>query len=174
MRREVPMSEQRTEGGGFARTVLVFMAILAACGSYAEGPEQILFLHLKLKDGVVTSLGTVVRPGRLKTPPASQRRGEVSLELVSTNGTLLWSNLVGDPGVQRYEYEDPAHPGTLKRLEVRRTEAEFSVRTPFHPEAAELRLYRLEKTAGGAGSAVRAQGKKPLGIIHLPATEDKP
>jgi hypothetical protein len=156
------------------RTVLFAIAILTACWCWAEERDQILFLHLRLKDGVVTLVRSSVKPGRLKTPIASDRKGEIHLELTATNGLSLWSDVMADPTVQRLEYEDPEHPGALKLKEVKVTEAEFIVRVPFHKDAKQLELQRLDRPANRAEAGAPGTKKKLLGTVAIPATEGAP
>ncbi len=157
-----------------ARTVLLAIAILAACWCWADEIDQIVFLHLRLKDGVVTLLRSSVKPGRLKTPIASDKKGEIHLELTGTNGVPLWSEVMADPTVQRLEYEDPEHPGTMKIKEVKVAEAEFIVRVPFHKDGRQLNLHRLDKPANRAVAAAPGTKKKLLGTVTVPATGAEP
>src|SRR5262245_16354682 len=112
---------------GETRAVLLAGAILAACWCQAEETDQILFLHLRLKEDAITLLSSSVQPGRLKTPFAPDKKGEIYLELISTNSTVLWSDVMADPTVQRLEFEDPDRPGTFKTQQITVAEAEFTV-----------------------------------------------
>lgn len=154
------------------RTVLLAIAILTACWCRAGEKDQILFLHLKLKDDAITLVGSSVKPGRLKTPFAPDKKGQVHLELTSTNGTVLWSDVIADPTVQRLEYKDPDHPGALKTKQVKVAETEFTLRLPFHKDAKQLKLHSLEKPANRADAVKRT--KKLLGSVAIPPTEAAP
>jgi hypothetical protein len=156
----------------FGRTWLIALLLLATGWSRAAAADQIMFLHLKLKDGAITLVSSAVKPGRLKTPLASDQKGTIHLELTATNGATLWSDVVADPTVRRLEYEDPENPGTLKIKEVKTAEAEFTVRIPNHPAAQKLRLQRLDKPLNRATAAAAPDAtKKQLGTVALPAAE---
>jgi hypothetical protein len=141
----------------------------------ADENDQILFLHLKLKDGAVSLVESAVKPGRLKSSHDPEKQGELHLELIATNGASLWSGVLADPLTRRYEYEDPASPGALKLKTVQLTEAEFTVRVPFHKDAAHLRVFSLAKPASRKEAlAAPAAAKKWSGIVVLPATGAAP
>jgi hypothetical protein len=113
--------------------------------------DKILFLHLKIKDGAMTLVQASSRPGTLKTPP--REHGDIQVEMVSTEGEALWSTLIEDPLLQRYEYEDPDHPGQLKRIERRLQETEFMLRVPFHSKGKQVILSRKPVAGGPAAQA---------------------
>jgi hypothetical protein len=148
----------------------IVIAILTACWSGAEEKDQILFLHLKLKGDALTLVKSSVSPGRLKTPIAPERKGEIYLELTAGGGLSLWSDVMVDPTLKRMEYEDPEHPGAWKVKEVRVTEVEFTVRVPFHSEAKQLKLYRLDKPASRTDAVAPGKVKKLLGALAVPGT----
>jgi hypothetical protein len=158
----------------FTRMFLLVVATLTAnrCGAGEE--DKILFFHLKLKDQVVTLVDSTVRPGRLKAVSVPEKRGIVYLELTSTNGTALWSDVMADPTVQRFEYEDPDQPGSIKAKEVITKETEFTVRVPFHKGAEQLKLFLLDKPANRVEAAVSRPARKALGTVGVPALEAKP
>ena len=155
-------------------TGCVALAMLVAHKAQAEEPDQILFLHLKIKGDGVTCLSSSTTPGRLKTPVATERRGTLYLELVSTNGAAVWSDVIADPAVRRLEYEDPDHPGTLKIKEINLTEREFAVRVPFRHGTATLRVHRLEKPATRSEAIAQTGLLKPIANIALPGKETAP
>src|SRR6185436_13107676 len=111
-----------------------------------------------------------VRPGRLKASREPDARGELHLELVSTAGVPLWTGVLPDPTIRRYEYEDPASPGALKVKSVQLTEIEFMVRAPFHKDATQLRVHRLGKPASRAEFLTSPAIKNWNGSIALPGT----
>ncbi|HEY5912600.1 MAG TPA: hypothetical protein VJA21_18520 [Verrucomicrobiae bacterium] len=157
-----------------ARTVLLAGAILAAGWCRAEENNQILFLHLRLKGDAIALVSSAVKPGRLKTPVAPDKTGGLELELMSTNRAKLWSDVIHDPTVRRFEYEDPDRPGELKVKEVKVTEIEFTVRVPYHEDGGELKVYRLERQATRAEAAVSGRAKKLLGSIKIPQPKATP
>jgi hypothetical protein len=153
-----------------ARAALVAVTVLTACCCRGEEKDQILFLHLKLKDDAVTLVRSSVKPGRLKTPFAPDKKGDIHLELTTAEGLSLWSDVMADPTVQRVEYEDPENPGTLKVKEIRVTEVEFTVRVPFHKEGKQFRLHRLNKPASRADATAAGRVKKLLGAVAIPVS----
>jgi hypothetical protein len=156
------------------RTALLAVAVFAGCLVCAGEPDQILFLHLKIQGDAITCLDSSVRPGRLKTPVATERKGSIYLELVSTNGAAVWSEVIADPAVRRLEYEDPAHPGTLKIKEVNLTETEFTVRVPFRRDETKLRVHRLEKPSSRSEVLARVGLSKPIATIAIQQKESTP
>lgn len=133
--------------------------------------EQILFLHLKLTNGVVHLVASTTVAGHLKPGIANEKPGDLHLELVSTNNLPVWSSVVPDPLVRRYEYEDPDHPGQLKVKEVKLDQAEFTVRVPGRTEARQLNIYRLDQPATQSGLASSRPTRTLLGTIKLPGPE---
>jgi hypothetical protein len=133
--------------------------------------DQIVFLHLKLKDGAITLLRSSVMPGRLKLPIGSDRKGEIQLELTAMDGSSLWSEVMSDPTLQRFEYEDPAHPGTLKIKEIKVAEAEFTVRVPHHVDARQLKIHRLGTPATATEVRTVRTARKLLGTVAIPRAE---
>ena len=150
--------------------VSLIAALLLPCLVRAGDNDQIQFLHLKLKDGAVSMVGSSVRPGRLKSANEPDKQGELHLDLVATNGASLWSGVLADPLIRHYEYEDPESPGALKIKTVQLTEAEFTVRVPFHKDAAHLRIVRTGKPASRSAVLAAPALKKWSGTIALPGT----
>src|SRR5512141_868274 len=112
--------------------VLLPFLCVAIATAPLHGQERtdggIIFLRMVLQGGKVGLVSSEVRPGTLKGRPASLQSNRVMVDVLSANGTLLWSGSVPDPSVHRYEYEDPARPGTLVPVVVTREATEFSVR----------------------------------------------
>jgi hypothetical protein len=133
--------------------------------------EQILFLHLKITNDVVSLVESTVVPGHLKVPIVSEKQGGLYLELTSTNSIPLWADVMADPRVRRYEYEDPDHPGQLKVKEVKLDQAEFTIRVPGRIEATHLNIYRLEQPAAKSAAAASSQTRTLLGRIELHVPE---
>jgi hypothetical protein len=107
-------------------------------------------------------------PGRLKVPIAAEKQGELYLELISTNSVPIWTDVMPDPLVRRYEYEDPDHPGQLKVKEVKMDQAEFTVRVPGRKEAKQLNIYRLDQPAAKSAASASNKTRTLLGTIELP------
>jgi hypothetical protein len=141
----------------------LFVAIAPApLQGQGNGEGGILFLHMAMQGGTVRLVGSDVRPGTLKERAASLQSSRVIVEVLSANGTLLWSGSVPDPSVRRYEYEDPARPGTLVPVVVTREATEFSVRIPSLPDMDRVEFFRLESTGGAAGPVAR----RSLGVVY--------
>lgn len=130
--------------------------------------EQILFLNLKITNDVVSLVGSTAVPGHLKVPIAAEKQGELYLELISTNSVPIWTDVMPDPLVRRYEYEDPDHPGQLKVKEVKMDQAEFTVRVPGRKEAKQLNIYRLDQPAAKSAASASNKTRTLLGTIELP------
>ena len=133
--------------------------------------EQILFLHLKITNGVVLLVESTAVPGHLKSAFTIEKPGDLYLELISTNPLPVWTDVVPDPLVRRYEYEDPDHPGQLKLKEVKLDQAEFTVRVPGRKEARQLNIYRLDPSAVKSTTTASSQLKTLLGSIDLHVPE---
>jgi hypothetical protein len=141
----------------------LFVAIVPApLHGQARSDGGIMFLRMALHDGKVRLVGSDVRPGILKGRPASLQSNRVVVDVLSANGTLLWSGSVPDPSVRRYEYEDPARPGTLVPVAVTREATEFSVRIPSLPDMDRVEFSRFESRSGTAGPVVR----RSLGVVY--------
>lgn len=133
--------------------------------------EQILFVHLKITNGVVRLIESKAAPGHLKPIIVAEKPGDLCLELTSTNGPPVWTGVVSDPLVRRYEYEDPDHPGQLKVKEVKLDQAEFTVRVPGRKEARLLNIYRLEPPAAPSAAVAASRTRTQLGSIALTVPE---
>lgn len=151
------------------RTLFCVLALFLGGRSNGEEIDQILFLHLKLKDDVVTLVNSSVQPGRLKRPPAPQKEGELQLELTAGRGKPLWVDSMGDPTVRRFEYQDPDRPGSMKVKTIRTSEAEFTIRVPFHRAAKQLEVYRVDRAARRTDKRVPEDQRKHLGTVLIPA-----
>lgn len=152
-------------GKGFA-FLLAFSWLLWAAPLPAQtnsGP-QILFLHLKLTNQVISLVEANVRPGVLKPASNSEADG-VEFELVSTAGAVFWKGAMANPSVRHVEYEDPPHSGQLRRKAIPLDEAEFTVRVPVVPGATRVDFYKLDPPASAARNIV---SRKLLGSIACP------
>lgn len=140
-------------------------------GAEETQDEQILFLHLKITNDVISLVESTAVPGHLKVPIAAEKQGDLYLELASTNSVPIWTDVMPDPLVRRYEYEDPDHPGQLKVKEVKLDQAEFTIRVPGRKEAKQLNIYRLDQPAAKSAAAASNQTRTLLGTIELHFTE---
>ena len=133
--------------------------------------EKILFLHLRIKGEVVTLLKCSTRPGVLKKP--HHQKGELTLDLISADGAALWTTVMEDPRIQRFEYEDPDNPGQLKTKVVQLPETEFMVRVPYKKAAKRLVIFRHEPVSGDAPGKAAKVARRDLGNFDLPLDELK-
>jgi hypothetical protein len=145
------------------RFLLVLTTLIGVLDAYplrgaepATVPPRILFLHLRVANGVFTVLSATNAPGILKArrDVAPARAYRIALE--DAAGQVRWIQRLADPTVQRFEYEDPDQPGKLRVKEVRLPEAEFLVRVPDLPGRRRLAVYRTA-LPDAALSSVRAK-----------------
>jgi hypothetical protein len=141
--------------------------------------DQILFLHLRMKDGTLTLVRSATVAGVLKSRRSADKKAPFQLEVETAEGASLWGEKMTDPSVRRYEYEDPDNPGVIKSKVVQLNEVEFTVRVPFKKEARRLSFYRVSQPAekGKTLIAPDAKSSKPakelIARIDLPAAEAK-
>jgi hypothetical protein len=153
-------------GAWMGAALLVF--ILASTSSLpAQTPSaaQIVFLKFKMKNDTLTLVQSAIRPGVLKQKRGSATRGEISYEVLSASGKLLWRGAMADPLLQRFEYEDPAMPSRIKIKSVKLSEAEFTLRVPFNPEAHHIDFYRQNSPEANQGR--QKASRQSLGSILL-------
>ena len=151
-------------------TALGLFCFLASTGSAqsTNPPPQILFLHVKIKNQQVTLLETTTRPGVVK-PMRAGSPDELQFEMLSADGTSLWSAAVPDPTIRVVEFEDPPGSGNLKRKSVPVDDVEFTVRVPVTASAQHVDFFKLEPAAGSAQLSTPAPpAKKMLGSVTLP------
>ena len=129
---------------------------LLLCHALSAEDEKFLFLTLRYKDGNITLVKSAVVSGTLKPQRNSKKPNALQIQLEKNNGTSVWSVVVDDPSVQRYEYEDPQQPGVIRSKEVKLNDVEFIVRAPLVTEVRQLAVYRVDPTAPGAKSSTSA------------------
>ncbi len=139
-----------------AITLLLLGFLASSCPLQAQEEGGIVFLRLALRNGTVSLVGCDVRPGTLKGRSGGSQAGGLVVDVRAANGRLLWSGSIPDPLVRRYEYEDPAQPGSLKPVVVTRDSAEFSVRIPYFAETDRVEFSGPE--SGGATGERRSLG----------------
>lgn len=154
--------------------LIVFgLSLLAATFCKADSGEKILFLHMNISSNAVTLVQSSVRPGKVKTA-AHGKKGRLYLELTSTNGLTLWSDVIPDPTTRRFEYEDPDHPGNLKVKVTTTKQAELTVRIPFHSGAKDLKIFRLNQIADRSKTMALRSSMELIGTIILPEIKPAP
>lgn len=129
--------------------------------SIASETNQILFLHVKLKDGVLTLVDSKIRPGVLKPHRDGGPKKALRFSAEDSEGAELWSGSMEDPTVKRLEAGEE-NTGELTPHPIEQAEAEFTVRVPALAKMHHISFYRDEKIA--AANAVKTQ-RKLLGKI---------
>jgi hypothetical protein len=125
---------------------------------------KIVFVRLHMTENGVSLVGTTTVPGVLKERRAQYSCGDVQYEVASKDGSILSSGSMDNPLVKRLEYEDPDHPGQLKRKTVQLTEADFVIRLRYNHQADHLSLYKAEKPSGGMP---RTASRRLIGTVVL-------
>ncbi|MGA2800861.1 MAG: hypothetical protein ABSE97_00590 [Verrucomicrobiota bacterium] len=152
--------------------LVLLQGLLLSLGAEETQDEKILFLHLKITNNVISVVESTAVPGHLKVPIAAEKQGDLYLELISTNSSVpIWTDVMSDPLVHRYEYEDPDHPGQLKVKEVKVDQADFTIRIPGRKEAKQLNIYRLNQPAAKSAAAASNQTRTLLGTVELRLSE---
>lgn len=157
------------------RVRLLFLILVFAAGRLFgadEPPRQpgILFVHLRINDGVFSVVGTTNAPGVLKSPRNAVAPRGYHLVLEDGSGRELWWQSLADPTVRRLEYKDPDNPRALKVKEVRLTETECVVRVPDVPGQRRLVLYRVRGPAEFRGND--ALNREFVARLELPERKD--
>jgi len=140
---------------GYISLCTAFLLALAGEPAVAQGNSQVVFLHLKLKQGKLILLDRNVRGGSVKQSRAVQQYATWNYDVRSRSGEVLWSGTMRDPSLRRYEYEDPNEPGKLKGRHVDLDNAEFTVRIPDIVGADRVEFYRSIASSAGAERPVR-------------------
>jgi hypothetical protein len=81
--------------------LVLVLGLISSLKAQEARDQQILFLHLRLTNGVVHLLTSTTVSGHLKPALIAQKQGDLYLELVTTNNFPLWSDMVSDPLVRR-------------------------------------------------------------------------
>lgn len=148
--------------------LVLLQGLLLSLGAEETQDEKILFLHLKITNNVISVVESTAVPGHLKVPIAAEKQGDLYFELTSTNSSVpIWTDVMSDPLLHRYEYEDPDHPGQLLVKEVKLDQAEFTIRVPGRKEAKQLNIYRLDQPAAKSAATALAGTRTLLGTIDL-------
>jgi hypothetical protein len=156
----------------FARLVigLAMVILIGSSGPLqaAETTNQFLFLTLRLKGGIVTLEKASVVSGTLKPQQDSTDAEPLLVTLEQADGVERWSFAMDDPSIQRYEYEDPQHPGSLKLKLVPVDDIEFIARVPLSVGVRRMAVYRKQKSTQPAKAGASAATKRLLARIELP------
>lgn len=118
----------------------VILALLCCCAAHAQS-DGIWFLRMRMTNGVVVLVEQKKTPGVLKRARAAEASRSLQVHLRAADGTTLATQSVDDPTVRRIEFADA--DGRLHAREVTVTNAEFTVRVPYHPNARVAVLTRM-------------------------------
>lgn len=114
--------------------------------------SKIAFLRLLADSTGFRLVDATIVNGSLKSPRGESIRKEYSYELVGIDSTVLFKGTFENPLNNRYEYEDPEHPGQFLSKTVELTRTEITIRVPFSTDIQELNIKRM------ADFATRAKG----------------
>jgi hypothetical protein len=152
------------------KSILISIAILGLTSLKADlghAQNKILFLRLRFHNNSITLVQSNVRPGVLKQSADFLKSGGIEYQCQTAAGQLLLSSLMNDPSIQRYEFEDPEHPRTLRMKEVKLTDVEFTLRIPFKEDIRRVEFFRVEPQ--GTSSLMRKTARTCIGAIEIPA-----
>lgn len=155
--------------GTFVSFLGLLLLAAGALLAQQKSDEQILFLHLRMKDGVITLVKTTTRPGQLKLPRDGQQRGEFDYEVFSATGQPITKGKLADPSIRRYEFADPDRPGSMKAKEVKLNDVEFTLRLPHQNAAQIVKFFRPPLPA--LSPAKQNVERRLLGSVELPLRE---
>ena len=146
--------------------VALFASALMLAGS-AQAADQattrIAFLQLHIDSSGVRLEGATVVEGAIKQPRGESHRAGIFYEVVLKDRTVLTSDVVADPLIRRFEYEDPDQPGRLRSKIVELDEAVFTIRIPYQDAVAQVVISRVSQSP----DASRKQVPRRLGVISL-------
>ena len=141
--------------------------------SFSAGEKhqsKILFLQFKIKNDRITLVKTTIKPGLAKQPASVADKNSLYYQLFSPSGASLGKGSMKDPLIQHFEYEDPDHPGQIKRKEIQLKETEFTLRIPYDPDLQEIEFFKL--LPSNLDSQKQSSLPKSLGKIKLQIKED--
>jgi hypothetical protein len=171
------MNRNHRKIAGIGLSVLLGFMTSDFVRGQAQGEERFIFLHLRMKDGVITLVKSSTVSGALKPQLRADKTGNIQFEVETKAGVAQWAGWMDDPSIRRYEYPDPDNPGAIKPKLVQVSEAEFAVRIPVVKDAHYLSFYRLETAQAKAPALPGTQAAKPakslIAKIELPAVADQ-
>jgi len=132
-----------------------------------QAQHKILFLRLRIQNDSITLVQSSVRPGTLKQTVGYAKIDGIEYRCQSADGLTLLSNVMSDPTVRRYEFEDPAQPGTLSVKQVKLKDVEFTLRIPFKDEMRRVEFFRV--VSPGTSSLLQKSPRKFIGAIEIPS-----
>lgn len=127
---------------------LLSVAKLKGENSPDSPAEQIAFLHLKVNANGITLLDQILAEGALKRPKSVTGSFGLGVRVLDERGASLFEEVVENPLVKRYEYEDPDNPGQIKSKLVFLDEAEFWVRIPLTSGSNRIEFRQEDRRPG--------------------------
>lgn len=135
---------------------LRLLLMLSMCGLFfyptstvfpqGKQDSKIVFLHLRMRDGVITLVNTKIRPGYLKPQLTSGVKGDILYDVSDISGTSLWQGVSNNPSRRRYEYEDPDNPGKILSKIIDQNDVEFTIRIPYNPGIKTVSFFSLNES----------------------------
>lgn len=108
-------------------------------------PSKIVFLQLRMKNDSIVLIKSSVKIGKLKERHVPEEVGKILFVLESDEGAELYSNVINNPLVLRYEYPKNDQ-GELETTIEKRNEAEFWIRFPLKEGIKRISFYRIDST----------------------------
>ncbi len=138
---------------------------VAADGETAT--NQIVFLHLRMTNGLVILMDSQIVPGRLKARRGNSDRPQPFAYVVEgTDGQVLARQGLADPTQRRLEFELPESPGQLTN-QIVATGGDFVLRLPYQRTVARVRFYDQRRPFGFTAKGVSTNGIL-LGTVAMP------
>jgi hypothetical protein len=141
--------------------ILLSLCLPFSLVAQTNSQPKMLFLHLRLKGGVITLLDSVSQKGVVKRPRLD---GTLHYQMFSSKGQGLWAGAMPNPALRELEYEEPVGSRNFKRKTVVMDPAEFTLRVPALPDANRLEFFTL--VSDPSDSTVST--KRLLGTVMLP------
>ncbi|MDH4156749.1 MAG: hypothetical protein OEW00_05680 [candidate division Zixibacteria bacterium] len=134
--------------------IFLFMSVpVTTLGGDREGDAKIVFLQLHMdRDGINLVTSTIV-PGVLKQRRGSSKTGNMQYEVLNSAGEAVASDVLSNPLVKRFEYEDPDNPGQLRTKVIELEQTDFVVRFQYADNIDNISFYRLEPSKDPADKA---------------------
>ena len=102
--------------------------------------EKIMFLYLKMNDGIISLKKTSIVNGEIKNR-FHNSAGEILYIVKNTRGETVFSDAVSDPSILHYDYIDPADSDKLKGGIIKNDETYFMVRIPYQEGLGKIVFY---------------------------------
>lgn len=150
---------------------LLCSANMAAAGDDTESnSERILFLHLIADSTGISLVDQLVVEGSLKRPQGLVRSHGLGVAVLDGNGAIQFEQIVKNPLIDVYEYEDPDNPGELKMKVVERDQAEFWVRVPLTQSTDRIRFQLEDRRSSAPAPKLDSRLSSELDLSFLKET----